>query len=363
MPQPITASDDAPEPLTDTGNSSLDAKLAALDDNLEPIDPGNDPYKQPAKADTKKLESHEEDENDEQANDEEDDTEEADDENAQKETEEGKKTEKPKDKDDNEEGYILDEEDKLASEGIEKEGAASVLEPQEQFILNGIKDSAITVRGVVGDSTEVREYKVLMPEQLPPGFKYIDDREQSIANKSYNLIEQEARRLQTEYIQKKSNQSGSDFVKRENLTERQDAASLQKRGDIPAFKKNPEMPYGFDSSNYRNVINLLAENKDEAAVLIKDVLDFKDKTNDRYMKEYQAGRSYKHLGFDEAFQMYRKDNGTKSNPAQVKEDTERHEVAKRTGGTKGTTTQPARPRIKQGMTSRELDDYIESIDL
>jgi hypothetical protein len=353
MPQPTapTAAADAPEPLDMTGDAALDAKLAALDDDLNPIDPANDPL-------AKKDEDEEVEEAEDEAEvDEQPEAEEAD------EADEKEEADKPEDEED---GYILDEEDKLAAEAASKETTQPVaLEPKDQYILNGIKDAAVTVRGVVGDSQEVKEYKVLMPEQLPAGFRYIDDREQSIANKAYTLIEQEARRLDTEYAAKQNQTSTNDFTARENLTERQDASALQKAGEIPSFKKNPDLPYGFDSSNYRNVINLLAENKDEAAVLIKDVLDFKDKQNDKYAREYNAGRTYKHIGFDEAYQLFRRQNPTQSNPAQVKEDKARHQLAKRTGNTKGAsaTKQVAKPHIKQGMTSRELDDYIESLDI
>lgn len=359
-PQEPTSSIDIPDELTDTGIQSLDSKLAMLDDDLNPIDPANDPLAPKAKP----VKETEEDTPEE---DESDDEEVDDDATREEKPKKDEKSGAKKPNTDEEEGYTLDEEDtdKLATQGTDgKVTEPQAVVPQDQYILEGIKNSAITVRGTIGDSAEVQEFKVLMPEQLPQGFRYIDSREQSIADKAYMMIEQEARRLQQEYTTQQSQGATNDFMRRENITDRREATILQKDGIIPQFKKNPDLPVSFDTSNFRNVINLLADNKDEAAVLIKDVMDFKDAQNIRYGREYQAGLSYKHIGFDEAFKMYQKSNPTAGNPAQVREDKARHAFAKRTAKAgSGAIVKTPKAGVRQGMTSRELDDYIESLDI
>lgn len=253
-------------------------------------------------------------------------------------------TEENKDSTDDE-GYTIDEGNEEPDEVVSnstKETKTENLTPENKYILDNI--SPITVRGVVGDG-EVKEYQVLSPEALPSGFKYVDDREASSANKSFNLLEQKALQLQADYRGQQTNKATQEFKEREDRADRQDIATLQKEGKIPRFKAQPSSA-DFD--------------KDPGVQFVQEVIDFKEAQNQKYMDEYNAGRPYKHIGFDEAFRMYQRDNPT--NPAQAKEDSERLNMARRTSKTNGTSTKPdlTKSRAHTGMTGMDLDTLIES---
>lgn len=245
------------------------------------------------------------------------------------------------------EGYTIDENDEeKPQEAIveePKQGSNTQYSPEQQYILDNL--TPITVRGMVNGSDEVKEFKVLAPEQLPQGFKFIDERESAIANKAFATLETKAERLQVDFRTQQSAKSSQEFVEREKQADREDIGRLQRDKEIPRFKADPDSPE-FD--------------KDPGVQLVQDVLDFKDKRNDQYAKEYQAGRPYKHIGFEEAFRMYRHQNPDKVNDAQSKEDKARKDLARRTvSTTSGDVRTPEKPRAHSGMGSRDLDQLIE----
>jgi hypothetical protein len=122
---------------------------------------------------------------------------------------------------------------------------------------------------------------------------------------------------------------------------------LQRDGKIPKFKAEP------NSADFE---------KDPGVQLVQEVLDFKEAQNAKYLEQYNAGRSWKRIGFDEAFRMYQRENPTKSNPRQTKEDSERTNMAKRTSKTNGTSTKEpvTKARAHSGMNSFDLENLIES---
>lgn len=323
----------------------LEAKLDGLDEHLNPIkdqelheSSGSKGTKAPSQGATD--EDTEEEDNSEQAGESADKTE-------KKSESEENGGEKPKDGDEPDEGYTIDEgeEEQKPEEKPAEKQEASRLNPEQQYIIDNLEP--ITVRGTIGAESEIKEYKVYSPEYLPQGFKFVDDREMSAANKAFASLEQRAQQLQTDYRGQETQKAAKDFKQREDTADRQDIATLQKAGELPRFKVQP------NSADF---------DKDPGVQLVQEVLDFKETRNAKYMEEYNAGRPYRHIGFEEAFRMFRRDNPSKSNPAQQQEDKDRTEIAKRTSKTTGTSSKGEQEKIgvHSGMTSMDLDNLIES---
>jgi len=74
-----------------------------------------------------------------------------------------------------------------------------------------------------------------------------------------------------------------------------------------------------------------------------------------------AGIGGLRLGFEEAFRMFKREQPAKANQAQVKEDAERKNVAKRTTGSKSNKADAPRPRTVL-RSSRDIDSFIENLD-
>lgn len=308
----------------------LEEKLSGLGDDLQPSDKlVEDKKDEPAESEEKSEEIEED----------------------KKPTEENKSTEESEEgsetSDESGDGYTIDdEEDKSEeqeSDAPTEAAEQSQLTAEQQYILKGI--SPITVKGTVGDD-KVQEFKVYSPEQLPQGFKYVDDRESATANKNFSLLENQAEKLQNDFRTQENTKSAKAFKEAEDTADRADIGRLQRDGELPRFK--------IDSNDPK-----FAE--DPAAVLIQEVLDFKDEKNQQYLKESQAGRPFRHIGFEEALLMYQRSKPAKVDTAQDKEDKEREALAKRTSGTTGTKyTDESKPRVHSGMGSMDLDALIES---
>ena len=321
-----------------TLSPSLDAKLNALDDNLQPIEKEEVKSEDiPAEETVEKNDTTEEvkeelevDESDETA----EDTEEVDD-----------KEDAEEPAEDN--AYTIDEGDEEEEDAEPAPTNSTQASPnqftaEQQYILDNI--SPIRVRGEVDG--KVNEYEVLAPDQLPQGFKFLDDRDMALATKSFAMLETKAEQLQNDYRNQASVKAGQEFKAREDAADRQDIGELQRSGDIPKFTTPANDPK-FD--------------QDPGVQLVQDILDFKESQNQKYMDEYNAGRPYKHIGFEEAFRMFKQTQPAKANPAQVKEDAERKNVAKRTTGSKSNKddTPRQRPVLRN---SRDIDSFIENLD-
>jgi hypothetical protein len=126
-------------------------------------------------------------------------------------------------------------------------------------------------------------------------------------------------------------------------------AELQKDGLFPKFKIQPGQK-GFDD--------------DPAAQQMAEVLEIQTKTNDQYMKEYQQGRPYKHIGFKEAFDDWQKLNdGKKQQTAQKEEDTERKGIADKVGTNRGmAASKIVKPTVRSGTTMRDIMNRIDNGD-
>ena len=322
-----------------TLSPSLDAKLNALDDNLQPI------QKEEVKnEDVPAEETVEENDTAPEVKEEQevDESEEADDD-----SEESGDEESTESADDDDSAYTIDEgddeaEDEEPAPTNSTQASPNQFTAEQQYILDNI--SPIRVRGEVDG--KVNEYEVLAPDQLPQGFKFLDDRDMALATKSFAMLETKAEQLQNEYRNQATVKAGQEFKAKEDAADRQDIGELQRSGDLPKFTVAPT------DAKFE---------QDPSVQLVQDILDFKESQNQKYMDEYNAGRPYKHIGFEEAFRMFKQTQPAKANPAQVKEDAERKNVAKRTTGSKSNKddTPRQRPVLRN---SRDIDNFIENLD-
>ncbi len=312
--------------MADQDSQQLDAKLDNLDDHLEPINEVEDEPKVPKEETPKEPKEGEEQEKDD-------------------------KEKEPADSDDEEpeeakeDEYAIDDGEEEPEEEVpttSTETTTKDLTAEQKYILDNL--NPITVKGEVNG--KVQEFKVLTPDQLPSGFKFLDDRDMALTTKAFAMLENKAVELQNDYRNQESQKAATDFKTREDNADRQDIGSLQRDGNIPKFKVKANDP---------------AFEKDPASVLIQSVLDYKEEKNNQYTEEYNAGRPYKHIGFQEAFYMYQREHPT-DNKAQDKEDQERQEFAKRTSNNRGAKTENEGARVHSGMTSRDLDALIDNLD-
>lgn len=334
--------------MADEQAQSLDQKLDGLDDNLQPIKQDNKQDEKSADADEKKADKAEEKQEDQDKS--ADEAGASEDKSAEDSEAAGTGESESEEASASDDGYTIDdgdEEEEVLDTEDDKTGEQSTsnLTPEQKYILDNV--APIKVRGSIGDG-KVQEFEVLAPEQLPNGFKFADDVEMAKATKGFNMLEQRASQLQQDYRTQETDKAAKEFKEREDTADRQDIARLQKEGDLPKFKAKP------DTKDFDN---------DPGVKLVQEVLDFKDKQNNKYMEEYNAGRPYKHIGFDEAYALYKR-NTPKTDPAQAKEDKEREDIAKRTArpSGNGSTDAAQKARVHTGMSSRDLDNLIENLD-
>lgn len=246
------------------------------------------------------------------------------------------------------EGYTIDEieaEDDKPIVDEPKKIEPSQYTPEQQYILDNLPP--IKVRGMVGDAEEVKEYTVFDPSQLPQGFKYLDDRDRDIATKGFGSLETRAIQLQNDFRTQEGQKAQKAFKEQEERADWEDIASLQKSGELPKFKIKPTEK-DFDS--------------DPTSQLIDKVLDFKEELNNKYLEDYNKGRPYRHIGFDDAYSKYLKANPPeKKTEAEITEDKERKALAKRTAGANG---DPAKTSVKAPPMNnkRDIDNFIDSLE-
>jgi hypothetical protein len=319
--------------MNDKANElNLDAKLDMLDDQLNPIEDLKDEKTDKVEEVEEAVGTEDKDESDDSG----DDNTESDESAAEEDSETEEATE--------EDGYTIDgdEEDPVDKPVDEIRGDTTGFNPEQKYIIDNL--TPITVRGQVGEKVET--FKVLDPSQLPQGFKFLDDRDQALAIKGFAMLETQAEKLQADFRGQETTKAATEFKKREDDADRTDIGALQRSGDLPRFKAE------VGSKDFAD---------DPGVKLVQEIIDFKETTNTRYMEEYNAGRPYKHIGFEEAFRMFKRENPQET--AQAKEDAERGKIAKRSSRNKGTAEQPKdKARVHSGSSSRDLDNLIESLD-
>lgn len=268
------------------------------------------------------------------------------------------KDDSKKDDDDEEGKFTADDavevEDKPTNPQAPTDNAGIVLSPQEQkFIADNIGEPII-IRGVrgEGDNAKQVEIKAYSPNDIPDDFKFANDRELVAAQNGFQALESKAGQLLGNYRQNQSQQAASDFEKRENEGIRADVADLQKDGKFPKFKVQPGQP-GFDD--------------DPAAKQMSEVLKIMADKNETYLKQYEQGRPYKHIGFAEAHDIWESQNpdrqaAKKADDDQKKEDQERGKAAEDTRSNRGTQSpyNIRKPTVTSGTTTRDILARIDA---
>ena len=257
-----------------------------------------------------------------------------------------------KDSKDDTEGYSIDEiegndteDDKKDNVVIEQPRSADNLTPEQKYIVENL--APIKVQGVIGDSTDLKEYTVYDPSQLPRGFKYTDDRERDIASKSFISMENQALKLQADFRGQENQKAQKAYKEQEEKADWEDIASLQKTKDLPLFKLKPT-DKDFDT--------------DPTSVLIDKVLEFKEELNKQYLEGYNNGRPYRHIGFEDAYVKYLKVNPPNAkSDAEVKEDKDRKDLARRTSGANGDLAKSGEKPVILS-SKRDIDNYIDNLE-
>ena len=320
-----------------TANPDLQAKLDSLDDSLEPITKDLKEGTKDVESEVKGQESPEEE------NDSIDEIEEG------KEVSESEEASDDNEEGSSEEGYTIDEgdedEEEAPSNSTQETPKDNQLSTEQQYVLDNI--GTFKVRGTVPGSEKVEAFDVYTIEQLPPGFKYESETELALAMKRDNLNEQKADKLLVDYRLQETNKASAEFKLREDNADRQDIGDLQRSSELPKFTKTPNSK-DFDS--------------DPAVKLVNDILTFKEDKNKQYLDEYNAGRPYKHIGFEEAFRMYKYQNPNKMDVELKKEDEARQSLARRTTKAKGSSSQEPQKQRPIMRSSRDLDNFLDGLD-
>jgi hypothetical protein len=262
-----------------------------------------------------------------------------------------KGTDKPKE--DEEEGTFtaddaVEVEEKPQDPKAPTDNAGIVLSPQEQKYIADNIGEPIIIRGIrgSGDNAKEVEIKAYSPTDIPADFKFANDRELVAAQNGFQALEQKAGQLLGNYRQNQSQQAAQDFERRENEGIKADVADLQKEGRFPKFKVQPGQP-GFDN--------------DPAAQQMSEVLKVMTDKNEMYLKQYEQGRPYKHIGFAEAYDIWERSNPgkqaeKKTDDDQKKEDQERGKTATNGSANRGTESalNIRKPTVKSGTTTRDI---------
>jgi hypothetical protein len=235
----------------------------------------------------------------------------------------------PKD-DKKDEGYSADEledEDEPVAPPEVPEVNTDGLSPEQKYIVDNLP--YMTARVKVGDAT--KELQVKSWTQLPEDVTFATKRDELAFMNALTAQENRALQLQGKFQQDTMQKQNTDFEKRENEANRQDIAELQRAGNLPKFKANADSP---DFA------------KDPATQEVQKVLDYMNQRNEQYLKEYNQGRPYRHIGFKEAYGLYEKQAPIdKAKDTQKAEDAERRTVADKVGRNQG---------LKQGEFRKAL---------
>jgi hypothetical protein len=205
----------------------------------------------------------------------------------------------------------------------------------------------IVIRGIQGEGDNAKEVeiKAYSPGDIPANFKFANDQQLAAATTGFQRLESKATELLGAYRNNQSQTVAQDFEKRENEGIRLDVADLQKDGRFPKFKVQPGAT-GFDD--------------DPAAKDMAEVLTVMTERNELYLKQYNQGRPYKHIGFSEAFELWEAKNpdriaAKKTDADQKKEDSDRKATAERSESNRGTNaTRVVKPTVRSGTTIADI---------
>lgn len=236
------------------------------------------------------------------------------------------------------------------------DNAGIQLSPQEsKFIADNIGEP-IVLRGIrgEGDNAKEVEIKAYSPQDIPADFKFANDQQMMAASNGFRTLEEKANQLLGSFRQTQSNTAAQDFERRENEGIRGDVADLQKDGRFPKFTVRPGEA-GFDDS--------------PEAKQMAEVLGVMTERNEMYLKQYEQGRPYKHIGFAEAFDLWEAKNperqaAKKTDDEQAAEDKARKERgAERGDSNRGMNpSNIVKPTVRPGTTTRDILNRIDNED-
>lgn len=265
---------------------------------------------------------------------------------------------KPADDKKDDEGFTAD--DALETEvpdnpAAPTDNAGIQLSPAEQKHIADNIGEAIVIRGWrgEGDNAKQVEIKAYSPADIPEDFKFLNDRELAATQTGFYNLEQKANRLLGEFRQNQTTTAAQDFERRENEGIKADVADLQKDGKFPKFSVRPGAA-GFDES--------------PEAKQMAEVLAVMSERNEQYLKQYNQGRPYKHIGFAEAFDIWEKadperQKAAKADDDQKKEDEERKKRAEHSESNRGMSMPNiVKPTIKPGTSTRDILNRIDTME-
>lgn len=236
------------------------------------------------------------------------------------------------------------------------DNAGIQLSPAEQKHIADNIGEPIIIRGMRGEGENAKEVeiKAYSPQDIPADFKFANDQQLVAAQNGFMQLEQKANQLLGNFRQNQSNANAQDYERRENEGIRADVADLQKEGKFPKFTVRPGEA-GFDDS--------------PEALQMAEVLTIMSDRNEAYLKQYEQGRPFKHIGFTEAFEIWERQSpdrqaARKTDEEQAAEDKARKERgAERGDSNRGmSSSNIVKPTVRSGTTTRDLLARIDAED-
>lgn len=254
--------------------------------------------------------------------------------------------EKGKNDNDDEVGFTADE---IEEEGKPATDSSAVkpteidtdgLTPEAKYIVDNLPYMTARIK----DGESVREVQVKSWTQLPEDIQFATERDRLAFTNALTAQENRALDLQRKFQATQQEKQTKDFEAKENEAIRQDVARLQREGDLPKFKVKADDP---------------KFSQDPATQEVQKVLDFMNDRNKQYLDEYNQGRPYRHIGFEEAFHMYARKNPSTSTDQHI-EDKERKKNADKVGGNRGLSSRELKkPTVRTGT---RIDQILDRID-
>lgn len=206
-----------------------------------------------------------------------------------------------------------------------------------------IVDKLPVINTRIKDGAGFKDVQVKSWTQLPDDVEFASKRDELAFMNALTAQENRARDLQNEFRSNVQQEQNKEFEARETVAIREDITKLQKDGLLPKFKVKADDP---------------AIEKDNAYQEAQKILQFMNERNEQYLKEYNQGRPFRHLGFEDAFHLYQRQSPSKDN--QKQEDRDRREVADKVGGNRGLATNTLKKATVRSGT--RIDQILDRID-
>lgn len=217
----------------------------------------------------------------------------------------------------------------------------------EPVVLNGYK---LDKDGNQVDYT----VKAYAANQIPRDFNFTSQVDQLQAVQAFNGLEQKANTLLQQKRSDDSRSAAADYQRRENEAIQSDVAELQKEGRLPKFRVRPGEA-GFD--------------EDPGAQIIDEVLKIMADKNQKYYEDSQKGKAYRHIGFEQAFDIYERTNPARQAARKADADQANEDKARKTKAERGDSNRGDAPKnimkatVPAGTTTRDLMAMLDAEEL